>query len=221
MRNIIFIAIGIVVIIIILLVLFGLPKSASAPKNQENTMMDQQTNNPLAPKKVMMETSKGEIELELYPAVAPKTVANFVKLANEGFYNGTKFHRVIPEFMIQGGDPLSKTDDPRTGTGGPGYAFADEINPRSLGVAENVIKQYEAQGYTYDYSLTSLPVDVGSLAMANAGPNTNGSQFFIVTYRAQPHLNGKHTVFGKVTKGMDIVRAIRQGDMIKEVKMAE
>ncbi len=165
----------------------------------------------------VIKTDKGDITLELYPKVAPKTVDNFVKLSKSGFYNGVKFHRVIPSFMIQGGDPLSKTDDPRTGTGGPGYSFEDEINPRSLGLSESEISQLEAQGYVYDYSLESLPVDVGALAMANSGPNTNGSQFFIVTMSPQPHLNGKHTVFGKVIDGMDVVRSIEQGDVIIKV----
>ncbi|MEK7149249.1 MAG: peptidylprolyl isomerase [Patescibacteria group bacterium] len=175
----------------------------------------------MEPKKVTVKTSRGDIVLELYPAVAPQTVENFVKLSKEGFYDGTKFHRVIPEFMIQGGDPLSKVDSPLAGTGGTGYAFKDEINPRSLGVREDVIKQYEAVGYTYDYSLTSLPVDVGSIAMANSGPNTNGSQFFIVTMQAQPHLYGKHTVFGKVIRGMDVVRAIKQGDAVQSVQILQ
>lgn len=162
-------------------------------------------------------TAKGNIVLQLYPEIAPKTVANFVKLSSEGFYNGLKFHRVIPEFMIQGGDPLSKTDDPRTGSGGPGYRFEDEINPKALGMSDAEIAALEAQGYRYNTSLQSLPVAVGAIAMANAGPNTNGSQFFIVTIEDQPHLNGRHTVFGKVLQGMDVVRAIRQGDIIQSV----
>jgi peptidyl-prolyl cis-trans isomerase B (cyclophilin B) len=206
---------GIIIIAVAGFILFGLPKGASAPQSSSLHI----NQNPMEPKKVVMKTSKGNIELELYPAVAPKTVENFTKLTKEGFYAGTKFHRVIPEFMIQSGDPLSKTNDPRAGTGGPGYTFADEINPRSLGISETIIKQYESQGYIYDYSLTSLPVDVGSLAMANAGPNTNGSQFFIVTYSSQPHLNGKHTVFGKVIQGTDVVRAIRQGDVLKSIEL--
>ncbi len=167
--------------------------------------------------RVTMSTARGNVELELYPKVAPKTVANFVKLARSGFYDGTKFHRVIADFVVQGGDPLSKTDDPQVGTGGPGYAFEDEINPKSLGVPDDVIKQYEAQGYVYNYSLQSLPVVPGVIAMANAGPNTNGSQFFIVTTKPQPQLYGKHTVFGKVIKGMDVVLKIKQGDTLKQV----
>lgn len=129
-------------------------------------------------------TSKGAIEVELDGEAAPKTVGNFVKLAQEGFYDGTTFHRVIEGFMIQGGDPLSKDPNVRArhGTGGPGYTFADEINDR--------------------------PLVRGSLAMANAGPNTNGSQFFIVTAESTPWLNGRHTNFGEVVNGMDVVDAI-------------
>src|SRR3989344_2839119 len=167
--------------------------------------------------KITMQTDRGDIELELYSKVAPKTVANFVKLADEGFYDGTKFHRVIEDFMIQGGDPLSKADDPRVGTGGPGYKFEDEINLKSLGAPDELIAQYEAQGYKYSNTLQSLPVDPGYIAMANAGPNTNGSQFFIVTTKPKQHLYGKHAVFGKVVKGMDVVLSIKQGDVIKQV----
>ncbi len=171
--------------------------------------------------KAVIVTAKGSINLELYPEVAPKTVDNFVKLTKAGFYDGTKFHRVIADFMIQGGDPLSKTDDLRVGSGGPGYAFEDEINPRSLGVPENAIKVYESQGYKYNYSLKSLPVVAGAIAMANAGPNTNGSQFFIVSTKPQLHLYGKHTVFGMVTSGMDVVLKIVQGDVIKQIKIVQ
>jgi cyclophilin family peptidyl-prolyl cis-trans isomerase len=128
--------------------------------------------------KATMQTNQGPIEIELFDDDAPKTVENFKKLANDGFYNGVIFHRVIPDFMIQGGDPTG------TGTGGPGYQFEDEFNDNK--------------------------VERGALAMANAGPNTNGSQFFIVTADATPWLDGKHTVFGKVTSGMDVVDAIEQ-----------
>ncbi len=121
-------------------------------------------------------TSEGTIELELFSKEAPKTVENFTKLAGEGFYNGLIFHRVIPDFMIQGGCPEG------TGTGGPGYKFEDEFNDHK--------------------------VERGALAMANAGPNTNGSQFFIVTTDAAPWLDGKHTVFGKVTSGQDVADKI-------------
>ena len=127
-----------------------------------------------------LHTSEGAIEVELYPDAAPKTVENFEKLSREGFYEGVIFHRVIPDFMIQGGDPTG------TGMGGPGYEFEDEFNEH------RVIR--------------------GALAMANAGPNTNGSQFFIVTAEATPWLDGKHTVFGKVTSGMDVVDRISQAE---------
>jgi peptidyl-prolyl cis-trans isomerase B (cyclophilin B) len=125
-----------------------------------------------------LHTNHGAIVLELYPEDAPKTVDNFVTLATDGFYDGVIFHRVIPDFMIQGGDPTG------TGRGGPGYQFDDEFNDRKI------VR--------------------GALAMANAGPNTNGSQFFIVTADAASWLDGKHTVFGKVTDGMDVVDAISQ-----------
>jgi cyclophilin family peptidyl-prolyl cis-trans isomerase len=123
-----------------------------------------------------LHTNRGAIAVELFDTDAPKTVANFVKLAGDGFYDGVIFHRVIPDFMIQGGDPTG------TGTGGPGYTFEDEINEH------RVVR--------------------GALAMANAGPDTNGSQFFVVTTEAAPWLDGKHTVFGQVTEGMDVVDAI-------------
>ena len=123
-----------------------------------------------------MVTNHGEIRLELFDDDAPKTVENFRTLARDGFYDGLIFHRVIPDFMVQGGCPQG------TGTGGPGYTFEDEIN---------------------DHKVVR-----GALAMANAGPNTNGSQFFIVTAEACPWLDGKHTVFGEVRDGMDVVQAI-------------
>ncbi|HEX5940188.1 MAG TPA: peptidylprolyl isomerase [Dehalococcoidia bacterium] len=123
-----------------------------------------------------MHTNQGDIMIELFDEDAPKTVDNFKKLAGKDFYNGVIFHRVIKDFMIQGGDPTG------TGTGGPGYTFEDEFNKHK------VVR--------------------GALAMANAGPNTNGSQFFIVTTREAPWLDGKHTVFGKVTDGMDTVDKI-------------
>ncbi len=125
-----------------------------------------------------MQTNHGTIGIELFDEDAPKTVDNFTKLARDGFYDGVIFHRVIPDFMIQGGDPTG------TGSGGPGYQFEDEFN-------ENLVER-------------------GALAMANAGPNTNGSQFFIVTADACPWLDGKHTVFGRVTSGMDVVDAIEK-----------
>lgn len=140
--------------------------------------------------RVTIDTPRGEIELELYPEHAPKTVNNFVFLAKEGFYDGVKFHRVIANFVIQGGDPTG------TGSGGPGYRFEDEVK-------NNPLKH-----------------ERGVISMANAGPGTNGSQFFI-THSPQPHLNGKHTVFGKVVKGLDVVDAIKQGDAMTRVTVAE
>ena len=139
---------------------------------------------------ITMETPKGTMELELYPEHAPKTVNNFVFLARQGFYNGVTFHRVIADFVIQGGDPTG------TGMGGPGYSFEDEVK-------NNPLKH-----------------ERGALSMANAGPNTNGSQFFIA-HSPQPHLDGRHTVFGKVVKGLDIVDAIQQGDTMDTVTVSE
>ncbi|MBK7203296.1 peptidylprolyl isomerase [Candidatus Amarolinea dominans] len=135
-------------------------------------------------------TNRGTIEVALSAQYAPKTVNNFVFLARDGFYDGVSFHRVISNFMIQGGDPTG------SGSGGPGYRFEDETrgNP--------------------------LKHETGVISMANAGPNTNGSQFFI-THSPQPHLNGMHTVFGKVVKGMDVVNAIRQGDVMSSVTITE
>ena len=133
------------------------------------------------------DTDRGTIRVELAADKAPLTVANFVNLAQRGFYDGLKFHRVINDFMIQGGCPLG------TGTGGPGYRFEDEAN-------------------------NGLRHERGVLSMANAGPNTNGSQFFI-THVATPWLDGKHTVFGRVIEGLDVVDAIKQGDMIKSLKI--
>jgi peptidyl-prolyl cis-trans isomerase B (cyclophilin B) len=125
-----------------------------------------------------LHTNKGSIAFELFDGDAPKTVENFLKLARDGFYDGVIFHRVIPDFMIQGGDPTG------TGRGGPGYTFEDEINEHKI--------------------------ERGALAMANAGPDTNGSQFFIVTTDSAPWLDGKHTVFGRVTEGMDVVDTISE-----------
>ena len=127
-----------------------------------------------------LHTNHGAIAIELFDDDAPKTVENFLKLARDGFYDGVVFHRIIPDFMIQGGDPTG------TGMGGPGYTFEDEFN---------------------DHKVVR-----GALAMANAGPNTNGSQFFVVTAEATPWLDGKHTVFGQVTQGMDVVDKISSVD---------
>jgi peptidyl-prolyl cis-trans isomerase B (cyclophilin B) len=137
-------------------------------------------------KTATIQTNKGEIQMELYEDKAPKTVANFQKLAAQGFYDGLKFHRVIPDFMIQTGCPKG------TGTGGPGYTFADEFH------------QDLRHG------------GPGVVSMANAGPNTNGSQFFI-THVATPWLDNKHSVFGQVTRGQDVVDAIQQGDVMEKV----
>jgi peptidyl-prolyl cis-trans isomerase B (cyclophilin B) len=139
--------------------------------------------------KATIETDRGNIDLELYPEHAPKTVNNFVFLAQEGFYDGIVFHRVISNFMIQCGDPTG------TGRGGPGYRFEDELEGNPL--------RHER----------------GVISMANAGPDTNGSQFFI-THGPQPHLDGRHTVFGKVTRGQDVVDAIRQGDTMRKVTIS-
>ncbi|MSR76045.1 MAG: peptidylprolyl isomerase [Candidatus Ryanbacteria bacterium] len=165
--------------------------------------------------KATIKTQKGDIELELYPEVAPKTVSNFVTLSKKGFYNGLVFHRVIAGFMAQGGDPSGN------GTGGPGYEFEDEINPKVLGVPADMISRLEASGYKYNYDLKSMKNDVGAIAMANRGPNTNGSQFFIITESAQVHLDGRHTVFGRVTKGMDVLLKVAQGDAMTEVVITE
>ena len=151
-------------------------------------------------KQATFETNRGTITAELYEQEAPGTVANFEKLANEGFYDGVKFHRVIPEFVVQGGDPLSRDlpeGDRRIGTGGPGYTIKCETkgNPRT----------HEA----------------GALSMAHAGKDTGGSQFFIVLSEPNTrHLNGVHTVFGKVTQGMDVVRQIKPNDVMTKVRVA-
>ena len=186
---------------------------------------------------VMLKTSKGDITLELDADAAPKTVTNFITLAKTGYYDSLTFHRVIPDFMIQGGDPLGK------GTGGEsifGPNFEDEINADSYGlnkqklkdvVEGNIPKELKdatvkdyltLQGYHFNDKLASLPMTRGAVAMANRGPNTNGSQFFIIQAKAgTPWLNGKHTVFGKVTSGLDVVDAITavprdENDMPKE-----
>jgi peptidyl-prolyl cis-trans isomerase B (cyclophilin B) len=165
-----------------------------------------------------IETDKGNIDLELDKKAAPKTVENFVKLAKEGFYDGVKFHRVVDGFIIQAGDPLSKDNNPdNDGTGGPGYSSDDEINPKALGLSEEVIGQLQLEGYKFDFSLESIPHKIGTISMANSGPNTNGSQFFIVTTKDEPDLDGRYTAFGTVVRGMDVVRQIKQGDIINKV----
>jgi peptidyl-prolyl cis-trans isomerase B (cyclophilin B) len=135
-----------------------------------------------------IETDRGDLEVDLFAGDAPNTVNNFVFLAREGYYDGTVFHRVIANFVVQGGDPTA------TGAGGPGYTFADEFSSRKHGT--------------------------GTLSMANAGANTNGSQFFI-TYAPQPHLDGKHSVFGQLTSGTDVMQKIKQGDKLTKVTITE
>ena len=140
--------------------------------------------------RIILKTSKGNIEAALFASKVPMTAANFLNLARRGYYDGIKFHRVIPDFMIQGGDPTG------TGSGGPGYKFADEI--------DKSLKHTKA----------------GIFSMANAGPGTNGSQFFI-THVPTPHLDGKHAVFGEVTKGQNVVDTIAAGDAIKTVEILD
>ena len=151
------------------------------------------------PKKATIETNRGTLVAELYDKDAPRTVENFEKLANSGFYNGVKFHRVIPGFVVQGGDPLSRdlpAGDARIGTGGPGYKIKCETagNPRTH--------------------------QVGALSMAHAGKDTGGSQFFIVLDESNcTHLNGVHTVFGKVTQGLDVLKKIQKNDVMNSVRV--
>jgi len=151
-------------------------------------------------KKARIETNRGTLVAELYDKEAPKTVENFEKLANSGFYDGVKFHRVIPDFVVQGGDPLSRDlpeGDPRIGTGGPGYTIKCETagNP----------KKHE----------------IGSLSMAHAGKDTGGSQFFVVLSEPNTrHLNGVHTVFGKVVEGLDAMKKLSKNDVMTKVRVA-
>jgi peptidyl-prolyl cis-trans isomerase B (cyclophilin B) len=146
-------------------------------------------------KKAVIDTVKGAIEVELFADEAPNTVANFEKLANSGFYDGTKFHRVIPNFMIQGGDPNSKTGKGRVGTGGPGYTI-----------------KCETQRNTHKHV-------AGTLSMAHAGRDTGGSQFFIC-HSPQTHLDGVHTVFGQVSKGQDVVNKIAANDEVTSIRVS-
>ena len=152
------------------------------------------------PKTAIFETNRGTIKAELYEKDAPGTVANFEKLANEGFYDGVRFHRVIPDFVVQGGDPQSRdlpSGDPRIGTGGPGYKI-----------------KCETKGNPHTHQ-------VGSLSMAHAGKDTGGSQFFLVLSEQNTrHLNGVHTVFGKVVDGLDILPQIRKDDVMNQVRVA-
>ena len=183
-------------------------------------------------KHATIHTSMGDIEVELYGKDAPKTTENFVKLSEQGYYNNLIWHRVIKGFMIQGGDP---TGDGTGGESAFGAPFEDEINADYLGLnkmivgqtqsvlgqistdeqsqyASYTVKQYyeTVKGYQYKTNLHSHKMTAGSLAMANSGPDTNGSQFFIVTEQDQPHLDGQHTVFGEVTKGLDIAKRISE-----------
>lgn len=165
------------------------PQASNQPTNMQNsqaTTTESSADNLVSEyKAAILKTSLGDITVDFYGVDSPKTVNNFLTLAKEGFYDGTLFHRVIKDFMIQGGDPNSKSSDWSThGTGGPGYQFEDEFN--------------------------SHPLVRGSLAMANSGPDTNGSQFFIVTATSTPWLDGKHTNFGQVTAGMDVVAKIEE-----------
>lgn len=165
----------------------AIPDTSKGETKDLNTTENKLTNNTqnkMQKNTAIMHTNKGDITIEFYDSLTPNTVANFVKLAKTGFYDGVKFHRVIKGFMIQGGDPLSKDDGlkSRWGTGGPGYKFEDEITPENHN-------------------------DVGTISMANSGPDTNGSQFFI-NVKDNNFLDPKHTVFGKVTAGMDVVTAI-------------
>ncbi len=172
-----------IVIIIAITILIGFLADSDNKKNSNEVKIISEKNMNNDNKIVILETTLGNIELELYPDKAPKTVENFIKLASSGFYDNTKFHRVIKDFMIQGGDPYTKGEDTSVyGTGGPGYKFADEAN---------------------DLSMVR-----GMIAMANSGPDTNGSQFFIVTISEAGWLTGKHTIFGKVISGMETVDKI-------------
>jgi len=191
--------------------------------------------------RAIIETEKGDIVLELFLDDAPKTVTNFVAHAESGYYDALTFHRVIDGFMIQGGDPFGD------GTGGQSIwagTFEDEINAVSLGLdtlkvadADFLEMQYEPvvledyadrsvmelyveqNGYRYRDDISSYKMEPGVIAMANRGPMTNGSQFFIVTETDQPHLDGKHTVFGRVVEGMDIVRSIQMGDLMQQIRI--
>lgn len=171
-------------VIILVLITLLIVIASGTNNNKSNQVKTINQNIMIENKKmVTIETNLGNIEIELYSDQVPKTVENFINLAKNGFYNGTKFHRVIKGFMVQGGDPYTKGEDTSVyGTGGPGYKFKDEPN--------------------------DLPMTRGMLAMANSGPDTNGSQFFIITAPETPWLVGKHTVFGKVVSGMDTVDKI-------------
>src|SRR3989344_2892397 len=173
------------VVIVVIVIILGIWFSLSGTGKEEEIIIN--SNNQSKIMNATLHTNQGDIVIEFFDSLAPNTVANFSKLAEEGFYNGTKFHRVIKGFMIQGGDPLTKDDTKVNlwGTGGPGYSFADELG----------------EGNENNRN------DVGTISMANSGPNTNGSQFFINT-APNNFLDDKHTVFGRVTSGMDVVEKI-------------
>lgn len=175
-HNLVKIGIGLVIILGLVAVIF-----TGKDKDNINNLKNKETN--MEPTKAKIITNMGDIEIEFFKDESPNTVENFIKLASSGFYNDIKFHRVIKDFMIQTGDPLSKGDNEMLyGTGGPGYQFADEIS--------------------------NIPLVEGIVAMANAGPNTNGSQFFIITAKETPWLQGHHTAFAKVISGMDVAHEI-------------
>lgn len=184
------------VILVIILVVGSKYYAAQRPETTEAKMF------------ATLSTDKGDIKLELFPKVAPKTVENFKTLAEKKYYDGVTFHRVIKDFMIQSGDPTA------TGSGGEsafGKEFKDEINPTDLGLDAKTIATYKSQGYTYDYGLASKKFDIGTVAMANRGPNTNTSQFFITSEKSEPtwtSLNARYTAFGHVVAGQDVVNAI-------------
>ena len=185
MKKLLLIAVALLVIFLIFTFAQSKPdlQNEELPINQENKQETNMSDSNQS-STVVLQTNMGNITIELLPSDAPKTVENFLKLSEEGFYDGTRMHRVIKDFMIQGGDPLSKEESkrPMWGTGGPGYTFEDEPN--------------------------GVELVQGVLAMANAGPDTNGSQFFIITAEATPWLQGMHTGFGRVTDGLDVVMKI-------------
>ncbi|OIP99165.1 hypothetical protein AUK40_00825 [Candidatus Wirthbacteria bacterium CG2_30_54_11] len=219
------------------ILLFWKPNHPTVPSAQSTSQTDDQSlYNPAdyANATAIIETDKGTITMALYPDSAPKTVENFIRLANLGYYDGLTFHRVIADFMIQTGDPTG------TGSGGEsiyGTTFEDEINAKSLGLDQILVKDasfltensldqsagltvedfYVSQGYSYRADITSHKMVPGAVAMANKGPLTNTSQFFIVTSSDQPHLDGKHTVFGQVTEGLDIAQQIAQDDIVNSI----
>jgi len=173
-----------ILLLLVGIIIFAFINISMKNKDKLSANIIQKTNNTIDG--VALMTNFGEIQIEFYKDQAPKTVNNFISLVEKGFYDGTKFHRVIPNFMVQGGDPLSKDDSAKEkwGTGGPGYFFDDEIGDKNSNV-------------------------IGTIAMANSGPNTNGSQFFI-NVADNNFLDTKHTVFGKITKGIDVVMKISQ-----------